>query len=137
MIFVASNFCWRINMKIMKIKIQNRKDFYNDLKKMAKAIDKKDFKKIHKKNGIYFESLAAVRKILTDNRLEVWRAIRDRKPESITHLSEILGRGFRSVHRDVVLLKDLGLIELIEGPGKRGKVQQLVSLYDELALAVA
>ena len=124
-------------MKIMKIKSQNREDFYNDLKKMAKAIDKKDFKKSHKKNGIYFESLAAVRKILTDNRLEVWRAIRDRKPESITHLSEILGRGFRSVHRDVVLLKDLGLIELIEGPGKRGNVQLLVSLYDELALAVA
>lgn len=125
--------------RIMKIKIQNRSQSDKDLKKIAKLIDQKKIKKSksNKKNGIYFESLTAVRKILTDNRLEVWRAIRDQRPESITHLAEILGRGFRSVHRDVVLLKDLGIIELIEGPGKRGNVQQLVSLYDELELAVA
>jgi len=124
-------------MKIMKIKIQNRSKFNEDLISLAKSIDNKRVNKSHKKNGIYFESLTAVRKILTDNRLEVWRAIRDKRPESITQLAEILGRGFRSVHRDVVLLKDLGLIKLIEGPGRRGNVQKLVSLYDELALAVA
>lgn len=124
-------------MKVMKIKIQSRSKFNVDLIKLAKEIDRKNIKKPYRKNGIYFESLTAVRKILTDKRLEVWRAIRDRKPESITHLSEILGRGFRSVHRDVMLLKELGLIKLIEGPGRRGNVQQLVSLYDELVLAVA
>lgn len=124
-------------MKIMKIKIQSREKFNDDLQKLAKAIDKKKIQNSYKKNGTYFESLTAVRKILTDKRLEVWRAIRDKKPESITQLAEMLGRGFRSVHRDVVLLKDLGLIELIEGPGRRGNVQQLVSLYDELVLAVA
>jgi predicted transcriptional regulator len=80
--------------------------------------------------------LTAVRKILTDYRLDVWRAIRDKNPESITLLAEILGRGFRPVHRDVMLLKDLGLIKLIEGPGKRGNVQKVVSLFDELSLAV-
>ncbi|MDD4975359.1 MAG: hypothetical protein PHY93_13450 [Bacteriovorax sp.] len=122
-------------MKIMKIKIQSRAEHDLDLRNLAKAIDK--VKNSNKKKGIYFESLTAVRKILTDNRLEVWRAIRDIKPESITHLSEILGRGFRSVHRDVMLLKELGLIKLIEGPGRRGNVQRLVSLYDELVLAVA
>ncbi len=121
----------------MKIKIQSRSDINKDLKKIAKAIDHKKIKKSETIKGTYFESLTAVRKILTDNRLEVWRAIRDKKPESITHLAEILGRGFRSVHRDVMLLKDLGLIKLIEGPGKRGNVQQLISLYDELVLAVA
>lgn len=124
----------------MKIKIQSRDDFYKNLKTVANAIDNKNLKSLknlkHEK-GIYFESLTAVRKILTENRLEVWRAIRDKHPESITQLSEILGRGFRSVHRDVVLLKDLGLIKLVEGPGTRGNVQQLISLYDELALAVA
>lgn len=121
----------------MKIKIQSRSKFDSDLRNLAKAIDKKNVSKSHKKKGIYFESLTAVRKILTDNRLEVWRAIRDKKPESITHLAEILGRGFRTVHRDVMLLKELGLIKLVEGPGRRGNVQRLVSLYDELVLAVA
>ncbi|MBC7538823.1 MAG: hypothetical protein H7281_08380 [Bacteriovorax sp.] len=124
-------------MKIMKIKIQSRAKYDSDLRNLAKAIDSNKFKKSYKKNGIYFESLTAVRKILTDNRLEVWRAIRDKKPESITHLAEILGRGFRSVHRDVMLLKELGLIRLTEGPGKRGNVQKLVSLYDELVLTMA
>lgn len=124
-------------MKIMKIKIQNRSKFNEDLINLASAIDNNRSTKSFKKNGIYFESLTAVRKILTDNRLEVWRAIRDKKPESITQLAEFLDRGFRSVHRDVMLLKDLGLIKLIEGPGRRGNVQKLVSLYDELILAVA
>jgi predicted transcriptional regulator len=121
----------------MKIKIQSRTIHDKNLKDIARKIDSNKVQKIKIKNGIYFESLTAVRKILTDNRLNVWRAIRDKKPESITQLSEILGRGFRSVHRDVVLLKDLGLIRLTEGPGRRGNVQKLESLYDELALAVA
>lgn len=124
-------------MKTMKIKIQSRDVMNKELKSLAKSIDKKQYKKSSKQNDIFFESLTAVRKILTDKRLEVWRAIRDRRPESITHLAEILDRGFRSVHRDVVLLKELGLIQLTEGPGRRGNVQQLISLYDELILAVA
>ncbi len=124
-------------MKIMKIKIQSRAIHDKNLKDIARKIDSNKVQKLKIKNGIYFESLTAVRKILTDNRLNVWRAIRDKKPESITQLSEILGRGFRSVYRDVVLLKDLGLIRLTEGPGRRGNVQKLESLYDELALAVA
>jgi predicted transcriptional regulator len=124
-------------MKIMKIKIQDRETMNKELKSLAKSIDKKKHKTSFEKNDIFFESLAAVRKILTDKRLEVWRTIRDRKPESITQLAEMLDRGFRSVHRDVVLLKELGLIQLTEGPGKRGNVQQLISLYDELILAVA
>jgi predicted transcriptional regulator len=123
-------------MKIMKIKIQYRANHDANLRKLAKDIDDKKIKKPFIKNGIYFESLTAVRKILTDNRLDVWRAVRDKKPESITQLAEILGRGFRPVHRDVMLLKELGLIKLIEGPGRRGNVQKVVSLFDELVLAV-
>jgi predicted transcriptional regulator len=124
-------------MRIMKIKIESRANFNNDLKSLARSIDKKKLKKKSVKKDIFFESLTAVRKILTDNRLDVWRTIRDQKPESITHLAELLNRGFRPVHRDVMLLRDLGMIELTEGPGRRGNVLQLVSLYDELVLAVA
>jgi predicted transcriptional regulator len=124
-------------MKTLKIKIRDRKKVESDLVKLARELDKGQFRKKSKKNDIFFESLSAVRKILTDNRLDVWRTIRDKRPDSITHLAQLLHRGFRSVHRDVMLLRDLGLIELIEGPGKRGHVQQLVSLYDELSLVVA
>lgn len=124
-------------MKIMKIKIRSREESDKELKGLAKLLDKAEFNKIRPKKGIYFESLAAVRKILTDKRLDVWRAIRDESPESITELSEILDRGFRSVHRDVALLESLGIIKLVEKPGKRGNVQKLFSLYDKIELAVA
>ena len=121
----------------MKIKIESREKFKSDLVELAKSIDQGRFKKINKKGGIVFESLGAVRKILTEKRLEVWRVIRDQKPTSITHLAELLKREFRSVHRDVMLLEELGLIELFNGPGKRGNVVKLKSLYDELQLSVA
>jgi predicted transcriptional regulator len=124
-------------MKIMKIKIQSKDDFNHDLHEMAKAVDRGEFAKVKKKSEIVFESLTAIRKILTEKRLEVWRVVRDQKPESITHLAKILHREFRSVHRDVMLLEDLGLIKMIEGPGRRGNVQKLISLYDELSVAVA
>lgn len=124
-------------MKIMKIKIKSKSDANKELRSIAKLIDSKKFNKIKPVSGVYFESLAAVRKILTDKRLDVWRTIRDHRPDSITHLSELLGRGFRSVHRDVMLLEELGLIRMSEGPGTRGNVQVLISLYDELQLAVA
>jgi len=108
---------------------------------LAKLIDSNKLKKHPKavknnSSGIFFESLAAVRKVLTDNRLDVWRTIRDQKPESISHLAEILKRDFRAVHRDVTLLEELGLIELIKGPGKRGNIVTLKSCYDELQLIV-
>lgn len=124
-------------MKRMKIKIQSKKEYESNLIDLVKNIDNKLPKKSGKKNGVYFESLKAVRKILTDNRLDVWRAIRDKKPDSITCLSKILGRGFRSVYRDVLLLEELGLIKLTEGPGERGHVMSLKSLYDELLLDIA
>ena len=123
-------------MKTLRIKIKNKETANLEIRKLARDIDSKKIKE-KLKNGIYFESLKAVRKILTDKRLDVWRTIRDQKPESITHLAKILKREFRSVHRDILLLQDLGLIKMSEGPGKRGNVQILISLYDELLLAVA
>lgn len=123
-------------MKTLRIKIKNKETANLEIRKLARDIDSKKIKE-KLKNGIYFESLKAVRKILTDKRLDVWRTIRDKKPESITHLAKILKREFRSVHRDILLLQDLGLIKMSEGPGKRGNVQILISLYDELLLAVA
>jgi predicted transcriptional regulator len=124
-------------MKTMKIKIVSREKFKSELIELAKSIDAGSSKKPNKKGGIVFESLGAVRKILTENRLEVWRVIRDQKPTSISHLAQLLKREFRSVHRDVMLLSELGLIELFNGPGKRGNVVKLRSLYDELVLSVA
>ena len=122
-------------MKIKKIRIKSREAFDQDLRAVARAFDQgKTIKPIQ---GEYFESLDAVRSVLTDKRLELWRTIRDQKPNSISTLAEMVGRGFRGVHRDVKLLETLGLVSLKRTKGPRGDLQHPVSLADELQLAVA
>ncbi len=122
-------------MKVKKIRIKSRDEFASELRQVARALDRGVAPK--RLTGEYFESLDAVRKVLTDKRLELWRTIRDRQPASITELAEMVGRGFRSVHRDLLLLKSLGLITFKKTKGARGDLQSPVSLVDELLLAVA
>ena len=122
-------------MKIKKIRIKSKEDFDAELKSVARALDAG--KKTKKFVGEYFESLDAVRTVLTEKRLELWRAIRDKKPESISILAAIVQRGYKSVCRDLILLENIGLVSLKKTKGKRGYLQLPVSLVDELLLAVA
>ena len=87
--------------------------------------------------GEYFESLEAVRNVLTEKRLELWRLIRDQRPHSILGLAKIAERDFKSVHRDVSMLAAVGLIELQKKNGSRGNRLKPVSLADTLRLEVA
>jgi predicted transcriptional regulator len=87
--------------------------------------------------GEYFESLEAVRNVLTEKRLELWRTIRDRHPASILELSRFAERDFKSVHRDVAVLVAVGLVELKKSKGQRGDTQKPTSLADALTLEVA
>jgi len=122
-------------MKTMKIKIKSRADFDAELRSMAKALD--DGRRVKKQDGFYFESIDAVRKVLTDNRLRVWRTVRDKKPKSISELARLLHRDFRVVHGDVSLLVEVGLIKLKKGKGNRGDTQIPISRADKIVLAVA
>ena len=122
-------------MKVKKIRIKSREQADQDLRSLAQTIDQGKTPKPIK--GEFFESLDAVRSVLTDKRLELWRVIRDQKPESISSLAEIVGRSFRGVHRDLKLLETLGLVSLKKSKGERGDLQHPVSLADELILAVA
>ena len=123
-------------MKIKKIRIKSKEEFSDELRSVARAIDRGVAPK-KAVTGEFFESLDAVRVILTDKRLELWRAIRDKKPESISMLAKLVGRGFKAVYRDLLLLESLGLITFKKTKGKRGDLQAPVSLVDELQLAVA
>jgi predicted transcriptional regulator len=123
-------------MKVKKIQIKSRSEFESDLSTLARRWDTKKLP-IGTLKGDYFESLEAVRKVLTDKRLELWRRIRDHKPSSILELSKLVKRDFRGVHRDVNILKAVGLIHLVSEKGKRGDVQKPVSSADSLVLEVA
>jgi predicted transcriptional regulator len=122
-------------MKVKKIRIKTKEDFFKDLAKIARAID--SGKPVTPTSGEYFESLEAVRNVLTEKRLTLWRIIRDQHPNSILGLSKLADRDFKSVHRDIRVLVAAGIVELKTGRGNKGKTQVPRSLADSLTLEVA
>jgi predicted transcriptional regulator len=69
-------------------------------------------KPVAPRQGTYFTSLEAARKVLTPKRLELLRAIRRHRPASISQLAQLLGRDFKNVHADVQALARYGLVSL-------------------------
>jgi predicted transcriptional regulator len=71
---------------------------------------------------VSFRTVGELRKILTDRRIELLRALMatDGAAESISALAEALDRDYRTVHDDVSLLADRGLLFIVEdGQSKR------------------
>jgi predicted transcriptional regulator len=122
-------------MRTKKIRIKSRVDFNAELLKAARKIDHGENIEEHK--GEYFESLDAVRNVLTPRRLELWHLIRDRKPASISNLAVLADRDFKSVYQDVRLLVAVGIVYLRKTHGKGGKRLVPISLADTLTLEVA
>jgi predicted transcriptional regulator len=122
-------------MKTKKIKIRSKDEFYGNLLTAAEKFEQGD--DAFRLRGEYFESLEAVRNVLTEKRLALWRLIRDQKPDSILALSKLAKRNFKNVHQDVAMLIAVGLVEIHKGKGKRGDTQRPVSLADSLQLEVA
>ena len=122
-------------MKVKRIKLKSRQAFFSTLERTAVQLDRS--KRAKRLRGDFFESLEAIRNVLTPKRLELWQLIRDKRPVSIMELSRMVNRDFKSVHRDVSVLTAAGLIELREGKGSRGNTQQPVSLADSLLFEVA
>jgi predicted transcriptional regulator len=71
---------------------------------------------------VSFRTVGELRKILTDRRIELLRALIaiDGAAESISALAEDLDRDYRTVHDDVSLLADYGPVFIVEeGQSKR------------------
>ena len=122
-------------MKIKKIRIKSVPDFFDDLQETAIQLDQGKTPKLRR--GEFFDSLEAVRNMLTENRLTLWRVIRDQKPNSISELAKWVDRDFKNVHQDIHVLVTVGLVQLTQKKGKRGDVQKPTSLADKLRVEVA
>jgi|WetSurMetagenome_2_1015567.scaffolds.fasta_scaffold245057_2 predicted transcriptional regulator len=73
------------------------------------------FKKSQKTKGEYnFSDIAALRKVLSNEKARMLSVIKYEKPDSLYSLSKKLGRNFKSVYEDCKLLQKFGFIELIE-----------------------
>ena len=117
-------------MKTKKIVIKSRDSFYADAADQLEAVFEQG-KKRKVLKGTFFDSLEAVSAVLTPKRLEVWKTIRDKKPDSILALSKILKRDFKSIHTDVQLLVEVGLVGVTKSSGPRGDRQTPRSLADK------
>ena len=92
-------------------------------------------RKVDKSQGIYFTSLEAIRKVLTEKRLELLRVIKEQEPDSVYELAKILKRDIKNVNDDLELLKDIGLVSITKAREGRGRVIPRVN-YDKIQLEI-
>jgi predicted transcriptional regulator len=92
-------------------------------------------KKIDKRRGVYFTSLEAMRRVLTEKRLELLHIIKDRQPDSVYELSKIVKRDLKNINSDLELLRDIGLVSMTKARKGRERVIPRVN-YDKIQLEI-
>lgn len=108
-------------MRIKKIEI-GIKPLKESLHEFATTLDKiQKGEKLPRQEGIHFESVDAMRKVLTNKRLTVLKVIREKEPRSVYELAKLLKRDLKNVNQDLKMLTNLGLvtIELVKDEKKR------------------
>jgi predicted transcriptional regulator len=86
--------------------------------------------------GLYFETVAELRKILTEKRLELLLAIARHRPASVNELAGMLERDYKNVSTDIALLERLGLVKLNAKGGGKGRAQTPTVPYDEIQVTI-
>lgn len=108
--------------------------FKKKIKEELRAIGKGKAKTL-REDSISFQSLDQLRKFLTPKRLELLRAIRHKKPQSIYELAKLVERTPENVNTDIKFLEQLGFIEVIKVKDIREKSVPEVS-YDKMTLEI-
>lgn len=89
--------------------------------------------KPHLHTGImYCDSFDSMMRTMTTSRFEAFSAIVEYKPASISALAKALNKDTSNVLRDVRVLADLKIIELIEVPNGERVSFKPVALYDKI-----
>lgn len=124
-------------MKVKRLKVGVRplaeglREFGDTLKALRAG------QKAPKRMGVFFVSVEAMRRVLTEPRLTLLHAIRTHHPRSIAELAKLARRDFKNVRADVKILSDLGLVELKTGPRVRDAVALTVPYrYIQFEIAV-
>ena len=112
-------------MKIRRIKI-GIKPLKESLHEFAVVWDKLQHgENVKKRTGIYFESIDAMRKVLTNKRLTILKVIKEEEPNSVYALAKLLGRDLKNVNQDLKMLVDIGLVTV--EPVKDGTARRYVA----------
>ncbi len=121
-------------MKAKTIQIKSVEQGLKDFARTAKAVSAGS--SIKKQQGTFFATPGAVRKVLTGNRLELLKAIKQHKPGSLYALAKLTGRDLKNVSQDIGFLVELGLVDLGKPHGVR-KQRQPHLLSDNIYLKIA
>jgi predicted transcriptional regulator len=122
-----------MKVKNIRLEIKSENEFINEAKgvmrKLSKGVNVKS------RSVISFESLAVMRKFITDERLRILTTIKKYHPASIYELAKILKRDTKNVSNDVNYLEDIGLLEVKKTNKGRSKSTPLVN-YDKILLEI-
>lgn len=123
-----------MGVKNIKVAIKSEKDLFDEVKDVWGKLERGE--KVKKHQAIYFESLDVMRKVLTEERLKIVKAIRKNHPASIYELAKILRRDVKNTFDDVQFLAQAGLVELKKTKDIREKTTPKVD-YDKIVLEIS
>ncbi len=123
-----------MKVRDIKISIKSDKDLFKEVKEVWEKLEKGE--KVKKHEGISFENLDAIRKVLTEERLRILKTVKKEHPQSIYELAKMLHRDIKNTFNDVQFLAQAGLIELKKIKDGRGKTMPRVN-YDRILLEIA
>lgn len=122
-----------MKVKNVKIGIRTKEEAFKEASEVMKRLSRGE--KVKKQTGIYFENLDAMRKILTEKRLEILHTIKEKRPSSTYKLAKILRRDLTNVIDDLRYLEELGLVGLKKS--KTGKEKTIPTVdYDKIRLEI-
>lgn len=122
-----------MKVRNIKIAIKSDKELYNEVKEVWEKLEKGE--KVKKHEGVSFESLEAMRKVLTKERLRILKTIKKELPSSIYELAKLLKRDVKNTFNDVQFLAQAGLIELKKTKDDRERTTPRVN-YDKILLEI-
>jgi len=123
-----------MRVKNIKIAVKGEKELFNEVKEVWGNIERGE--KVKKREAVYFESLEAMRKVLTEERLRIVKVIKKEHPTSIYELAKILRRDVKNTFDDVQFLAQAGLVELKKTKDVREKTTPEVN-YDKILLEIS
>ncbi|MFH1249281.1 MAG: hypothetical protein V1660_03955 [archaeon] len=86
--------------------------------------------------GLDFTDIMALRQLLSNEKARMLFTLKNNNPSSIYSLAKMLGRDFKSVRKDVELLRNFGLVRLVpELKGKKQKLKPIINL-DKIQLTL-
>ncbi len=122
-----------MKVKNIKIAMKSKDELFQEVKNVWDKTEKGE--KLKKHEGLYFENLEAMRKVLTENRLRMLKVIRKEHPSSIYELAKFLKRDVKNTFDDIHFLADIGLIELRKTKEGRERNTPVVN-YEKILLEI-